>query len=228
MSGRLPGLLVVAVVVSTLAAASMGYLLSRRPDAPPSVEPARESVDVPERASTLGVGVQLEDMRREIDELRSRVARLEQRGEPHRSPAGDWATRQELEELKKLEDKGAIERTPSADEFKLRVAEAMSALEKDKVQDRLEKAAARLDERVAWLTDKLQLNGYQASEMRSILGTFDAQSAVLVQMWQDGVADEILGETKRSNEEEFEAGIQRVLSPEQVEAYREIERGEEK
>ena len=109
-----------------------------------------------------------------------------------------------------------------APEFKFAVANALTAIEKDKVQQYHEKRAARLDQRVARLSERLNLNPYQIAEMTTVLSGRDQREQDLIAMWQRGVDDEVLGQTKRSNAEQFETEIQRVLTPEQLETFREI------
>jgi hypothetical protein len=166
--------------------------------------------------------------------LRDRLTALEQRPEPAaREPVGDFVPRGDFAAFEQevrawmvgqpLAVKGAL---ALADEPELReeVAVALKTIRKDEaVTSALKKnenEAARLEERVTRMSDWLTLDEYQAGELRTLMSTKDEQDRQLIRRWEDGVDDEVLGETKRANTLALHDELERVLSPDQFETFR--------
>ena len=51
--------------------------------------------------------------------------------------------------------------------------------------------------------------------MRTVLTDKDVRDQELIRMWEEGVDEEALAETKRSNRQSFLAAAERVLTPQQ-------------
>jgi hypothetical protein len=168
---------------------------------------------------------ELRDLRLALDSAIARLNALELRAPvPGRVPVGDWVTREELDAvLAQIQPPGATRNglKQPAPEFKTQVAQALTAIRKDEVQQAQKKVAGNLDERIARLTERLGLSVYQASEMRTVLATRDERERAVIQMWQDGADNEVLGDAKRSNAQEFQTVLQRVLTPQQLQTFRE-------
>ncbi|MFQ5749786.1 MAG: hypothetical protein ACE5H3_10075 [Planctomycetota bacterium] len=56
--------------------------------------------------------------------------------------------------------------------------------------------------------------------MGSILSAKDEHDQELIRMWEEGLDEKVLNDTKRSYRQEFQTALERVLTPGQLETYR--------
>jgi hypothetical protein len=225
---------VVAVVVAAVLGAASGgvtaTLLVR--SGPPDAESGGAAA--PPRADAGAEALALvRELGEENRDLRDRVAMLELRQQPaQRDPAGDFVLEQDFlafsDEVRAWmagtagsgEDRPQV---PIAPELKSQVAAALQDIRKEeqvaKVRKNLDREAADIDQRVAKVSEWLELDTYQEDQVRVILADKARRDRELVQMWEDGVDDEVLGEAKRTNARELLASFQRILTPGQYETF---------
>ena len=98
----------------------------------------------------------------------------------------------------------------------IRGEEARAATEA-KHQGRLD----RLDKMMPKLEAGLGLTGGQSSDLRAALVTHYDRQAELTRRWQAGEDPEILGEVKRSDRQTHMAELSAILTPEQLQSFRE-------
>jgi len=224
---------VACVIAAVLGAASGGVTAalligSSSPEGDSGAAAAVPEVDAGAEALAL-----VEELRKENRELRDRLAIVEVRQQPaQRDPAGDFVLEEDFlafsDEVREWMSggSGAARSQPEgvvAPELKNQVADALQTLRKEeqvaKVKKTLDKEAANIEQRVTKMSEWLELDTYQQDDVRVILADKERRDRELVQMWEDGVDDEVLGETKRTNGQELFASLQRVLTPQQYETF---------
>jgi hypothetical protein len=178
-------------------------------------------------AELLALSARVDALVEENEQLRMSLATLESRPTPvSRAPVDGFVTKSEFEAFEKeiraaLSSRDALASEP--EELKEQVADLLIDLRKEeaiaKVRDYQEKRSARLDEDVAKLTEWLELNGYQANEMRTILASQYEREDDVRRLWEDGADDELLGERKRSGREQFHDDLAVTLTPGQLDTF---------
>lgn len=172
---------------------------------------------------------EFQQLRVENQELRNRVAALESRSlSDLRVPAVAGVT---MEDLKALEErlsssKAKMQGFP-ADNANLKqgVEQALSVIRlKERTAAKIkaaEKQDVRREERLGRLSSKLGLDKNQVGQMREILTRKDQLDRELTAIWESGEGRETVGELKRTNHEEYQGSLQRVLTPEQLQLFQE-------
>jgi hypothetical protein len=131
--------------------------------------------------------------------------------------------RAEVQQLLAKRDLPAMEFPVEPTAFKEQVAETLSAIRKeemiDAVRSKQEKQSERLDDTMPKLQVWLDLSAYQTDEMRVALEKRFERAQALVQLWEDGVDGELLGEYKANDREAFQEEIGRFLSAEQYATF---------
>ena len=170
----------------------------------------------------------------ENQRLAARVAALESQprsAEAARVPAGERAGSPELrDELERelasaLETGATLRRVLEEDPGFLeeRVAETLEKVRLDervaKVQAYQDKRLAQLDADVERYTEKLELDTYQAEELRAALLAQHDREAALTLLWEQGTPDEVLGEQKQADGAAFSADLGAFLSEQQLETF---------
>jgi hypothetical protein len=220
-----------ALLAGGVSAAVTASLLSRpeklEPDAPASasiVTRAQLEQEVETRTRKLVA---------ELAELEERLTLAERRpvGEA-RQPASGFASQEDLralrEELLALIEQEAPGAARS-EEFKLKVSDALSAIRKEerveKVRAGQEQAAGNVDGQVEKIGDWLALDAYQRQQLREELTAKHERDAELIQLWEAGTDTAILGEMKQTNRELDREAMEAILTPQQLETYREATGG---
>lgn len=228
--------LLAAAAIGALSAAVTTSLMS--PGAPRESEQASPAALVPEPSpepsSVPELLDQIRGLRDANQELRQRLAALELRPAPEtRSPAQDFVPREVFDAFKEEVEDWMVDRIVAAadspeqaatPEFREQVAEALQSIRKNEAVVRVKKdqehRAAELEERVTRVSEWLALDSFQTNEMRTILSEKDERDRLLIRMWEEGTDNEVLGDTKRANREEFQTALERVLAPQQLETFR--------
>lgn len=173
---------------------------------------------------------ELAELRRQLQELRERVADLENR--PRRVPIGETVSREDFEQLaEQVTRSGRVGAagSPPSPEFKAQVSDALRTIQREdsiaKVRATQEQRAAQLEQRLQGLTETLSLSPRQTDAMRVILATRDQRETELIALWQAGADAQVLGETKQRNERELQGAVQQALSPAQWETFRSQRQG---
>lgn len=196
----------------------------REPEAP---RLARSDADVT-------TAVDVEAVTARLDVLAERIEALELRPrEERREPVSGFVTPEELEERLAALTKSASPRkkeapelTPENEDFRKSVEGALADIRRteriEQVRGYQEKRSERLETDIAYLSEKLELNGYQAEELRTVLSDQYEREAELTAMWVDGVDDEVLGQRKQEDGERFTEDLGEVLTPDQVSRFWEV------
>lgn len=182
----------------------------------------------PGGATVADVTEELQDLRAQNDVLRSRIAALELRPvSQSRTSVGEFASVADLESLRDQVNaliEGESNLTTSAPvALKNQVALALEAARQDEAhqaeQRRLEKQAARLENRVSKMADWLGLNDHQATEMRAVLTQKDERDNELSRVWKETGDTQVAGQLKRDNHELHLQDVQQILDVDQYETY---------
>jgi hypothetical protein len=213
-------LALLAVVLSGLALLTS---LLRAPDAtPPSDAAPISSIDA-DRAALL----------ERLEQLAARVELLSLQPTPEPvQPLGDvYATRAELDTLREELQAGlaALARDGLANPdalagsaaFQEQVATTLEALRKEEAVDgvkaKQERRAAELAASMPAYQEWLGMTDQQTDQLQSALERRHAREAALLQLWEDGVDDQLLGEHKRNDQITWQSELQGFLSEEQIE-----------
>ena len=177
-----------------------------------------------------------------IEDLEARLRAAEMRkptpAPTERVAAAPVITREEFEELMARVDGMTAAKPKSSsksgkslakgdpvfdDAFEDQVREALEQVRFEetvaKVRNDQERRIGRIDEDVAALTERLGLSRSQADEMHRALSTQYERETELVRRWQEGVADDILGEEKGTMYADFQADLESFLDEEQVTGF---------
>ena len=146
--------------------------------------------------------------------------------ESGRQPVDQWATREELDALRKElagSNVGGLASEQEAQQFEDQVAEAMDSIRQKQAQDWVEKEAQkkaeRLDQRVSEMANWLELDASQQSQIRTVLAAKDQRSQELITMWKNGTDMQLLGDIKKANEETWRNEVRQVLKSDQLEKF---------
>jgi hypothetical protein len=227
-----PTLLLFSVVLAGVTAWTTTVLL-RPSGEPPAVEAlgdgsaaVRGVEDGPDAAAA-----RLASLQQQVEELQARLAELERarRAAPVRGVV-DAVTAADLEALearlvRSFEQARPLVAASSEPEFRDRVAVAIDALQKQRVEEKVYARHEQLDQRIAGWTEALGLDGYQQEQVRTILATRDQREQELMRLWREGAEDEALGDAKSRMQQEFDGELERVLSADQLTRYRESQQG---
>ncbi len=204
----------------------------------PAIIPMSEDEPEPELMSAI------REMRTEIRELHDRLKALESRPAQTEGslqnvkdhslkskPFDEQSFKEEaLEELKeemrsRMETLEARRNEPT--QFKAKVAEAVTSIRKEEAVNYFRKAqekkSERLEDRLIHLSEELNLDHNQVTAMRSILTTQYDRGLEVILLWEEGAADELIGETKHANLTEFQQALEQTLTQEQLAAFRELQ-----
>lgn len=181
---------------------------------------------------TSNLNQRLEQLEAENRALRDRLAALELRpvGVAREPVEDDRPTAADLEALREelLEaiDPSATATPEQADKANWWSAgksadRPESAVEQavTKFESRIERRRDELEATMPKLDELLDLTPDQSERMRNVLLTNYEREAEILRLWEEGVADEVLGEQKSNDRAAFQADLNGVLSVEQVELY---------
>ncbi len=220
--------LIVGAVIGGITGALAGALATRIQSAPPAPALAPEIPEaMPSDGSSSDSGVR--ELRTENQDLRRRVEVLENRsGSELRVPLEAAVTMEDLEALEeRLKAKTTKIQAHALDDASLKegVVQALGDIRaEERTQAQLareQKQAGYMEERLARLSSKLGLSTVQVGEMRAIFTRQDEQNQELKRRWESGEDREGVGELKRSNWQEYQGSLQRVLTGEQLRLFQE-------
>ncbi|MEM7205125.1 MAG: hypothetical protein AAF628_33030 [Planctomycetota bacterium] len=235
MQSRFALLLAAAVVVGGATAAFTTLLLVDSMRGTREAAPAgRTAPGTPTLEARMSE--RLAALQRQLRELRQRLDMLESRPAPApRRPVGELVSPTDLESFKEeVRQSLATSKTGSAPPqlLKTQVAEALASIRKDEAVERVTKGAAKrreqLERRLDGMTQWLGLDARQIDQMRAVLTASDERDQDVIRMWRAGVDDEVLGQAKESNRQEFVDSVATVLTPAQLQAFQADEDGEGK
>jgi hypothetical protein len=201
---------------------------------PADLEPIENNLLLEESSSATAAEnqdllAQLDQLAIHNQQLTERLHSLEQaRLESGRQPVGEWATREELDALRKElasagSNGGGLASTLETEQFEDQVAVAMDSIREKKAQDWVEKEAKkkaeRLDQRVDEMAQWLELDASQQSQIRTVLAAKDQRGQELIAMWKNGTDKQLLGDIKKANEETWRNEVHQVLKPDQMEKF---------
>jgi len=216
----LGGGLVAGTLLATAPARATDELSAATPARPDEGESLRDSLAaLAQRMDTLGMT---------LETLQTRVAEL---GEgPGARVAADAVRQEEIDELRGLLSAVRDPETGSEqlEGLVLNVLEAKETRERaERAERRSEALAERMDERVADLTEKLGLNGYQAGEMKRILTTEQtSREGFFIEMREGGSWDRTaIRDGMEEIRTEARSSAQAVLSASQYDQYVEQDSG---
>ncbi len=221
--------LVASLAAVTLSVAALLVSASSRGSDSPSAAPR-------ERSSETELIARIDALLEENRELRDRVELLEIRGSSSPGAAATSASalvsREEFAELRE-ELRGQIERRSPSDvhpidaeseEFKETIASTLSTI---RHQERVKGARAyherrreQIEDRLENIEEWLDLSPLQSDQMRDALLARHDRDAELIDLWEQGVDDAILGDRKRENHDTFYTELSVILDEEQLETYR--------
>jgi hypothetical protein len=230
-----------SLAVSLIALAASAVALLSVLASPPA--PAPESLARDATVSDAALPARLQDLLARMEELgeenrdlRDRLARLEVRPDS-KPPAPDAEGLASQEELEALRDQ-LVELQMNSDalmtatgipgepetlreRFKASVADTLAEIRKEeairKVRAGHEERLAALDETMPRIEEWLDLTPYQSGEMRSALLAQHDRDTQLIEMWEQGVDETLLGEQKARNRDRFHNDLALFLSAEQLE-----------
>lgn len=219
------------LLVSLLALGLAGLAVLDPFDAAPERAPVTgpDEGEVVKTLSTRLAALEAENLR-----LAGRLAALESQpraAEPARAPVELRAPATEggsaaAPEAKRILDADEALRHALEDDagfFEARVTQTLEKVRKDeqvaKVQAYHEKRLAQLDADVERFTEKLELDAYQAQQLRTaLLAQYDRDTA-LTQLWDQGASDEVLGEQKQADGAAFTDDLGAFLSDQQLQTF---------
>jgi len=221
-----------SLALALLALGLAGWAVLRPFDAAP--ERTTRATGPADGELVLNLNERLAALEAENLRLSGRLAALEAQpraAEPARVPAGTPAPDPELDSEPELglvsisEADAVLRRALESDGGLLeeRVAQTIAKVRKDeqaaKVQAHHEKRLARLDADVERFTEKLELDTHQAQQLRAALLAQYDRDAALTQLWEQGVADDVLGEQKQADGAAFSEDLGAFLSDDQLDTF---------
>jgi hypothetical protein len=227
-----------AAVAGAVAGATVALLISRS-SGPASRAAILEPIEVLSERSA-AMSDRLDDLIDAHGELVARVDRLDLRSpdslaspdrspltEPtDRAPVGDFATRAELDELRKelarlqgLESGVGVPEQGFEDQVKSALKQVRQEERVDGVRRYQDARRERLDKDMLGLRDALSLDSRQEEDLRAaLLAQYDREDA-LTRLWEEGVEAEVLGEQKAEALSAFQADLESALTEEQVQSF---------
>lgn len=223
-------LLIAAVLLASATAGVTTWVLADAGE-PNARGPAAE--DAVANAALLA---RVDELAAENRELHQRLEGLELRppaappSEPvaldAREPLGGYVSLDAFEEFQ-TEVRAKLSKQPQvateSPEFKEQVASALVDVRKEenfeKVRKQQEARSARLDEDVEKVREWLDLEPYQADEMRqALLDQYEREDEVR-RLWEEGEEGEVLGELKAAAGAAFRTDAEAILTPTQFETF---------
>ena len=187
-----------------------------QPLPPPSANQATDLSELTTAIDSLRISNQL---------LRSRLLELENRPRAEvRTPANGFASMDDVASLERklTESLSNTQGTQSVD-FKEQVAESLTTIRHEEAVSKVRKGHQRsienLEERVGKVSDWLELDSYQAGELRTSLIARDQGYSEVINLWESGADDEVIGLAKQTTSQAFWTQMEGVLSPEQYLTY---------
>jgi len=208
-----------ALVLSALAfmASAWRGLSGRVEEAvPTALAPSGPDADLLTRLTALE-----EEQRRLRDEL---ALGRHSGAAPSRTPAGDFATRDELDALREELSAGAAGAGGLAPaELEGQVAEAMETLRLEEAfieaVAEQEDRAASLDGRVELWAEWLTLDELQSSQLKELMARRDQASKDALDAWANGLDFAAVQELGRIADEQFRVALTAQLDPDQLKRY---------
>ncbi len=226
------GAALLAAVLGTASAALTTYLL-----APPSVSGAQgDGEQGLSREAELDelVAARFQSLRDANDALRKRIELLEMQPAPAaRTPLGPGLAvdlgAEQGEPSKLAKGPQAFKGTdgnlgldgPFDPEFELEVQRVIETMREEERQEQQRKKQAqrerKQDAQLEWMTERLGLTQYQADEVRAAWTAREESYAELEALWEAGVDVETMAVAKQSTHDEYQAQMEMILTPEQLE-----------
>lgn len=215
--------LLLAVVVGGLAGAGTVAALGGAESADAvDLEPSRTGVA---SAAPVSIVEDLADLKRQNEQLLARIAALESRrpAETRRFGGKALVTREELDGLAEEMRNLVAERAVPARELETKVADTLQAIreKENSVRARKKRDARRIrmERSLENLQKRLNLDSRQVADLRELHERRHAREEEMTRLWESGRREGI-GQMKREMFEEHDAGLARILTPQQLETYR--------
>jgi len=172
----------------------------------------------------------LDGLERRVDELERRLGVLELPAPTARQDAGgDLVTRAELEELLSTSPTAEATTTAAAPDLEARVSDALAAVRAQEAVERERRAdqkrQRKIEAQVADWQVWLGLDDYQQGELQALFVQRDERNRELGRQWKEGGDPEVLGELKRTYHQEHQSALETLLTPAQLETYRDSSKG---
>ncbi len=217
-------LLIPVLLVALAAGAAMTMLLD---PAPPKWTSASEAASP---RTDLELVARVDALVEENRELRERLATIELRpatASTKRAPIEGFVSQLEFEAFREEVLAALEDRTLPAGEvdtgLKARIADALTTIRKEETAEKIrgyqEKRAQRLEDDLVRMEKWLELAPHQVDGMRTVLLTQYQREEEQMRLWEEGQDPELVGERKREDGERFNADLQLVLTPEQLETF---------
>ncbi|MCP3914567.1 MAG: hypothetical protein GY711_03300 [bacterium] len=215
---------VVAIVLSSVSIAALLW------ESPPMQDDEVAPV-APAPGADAAVLQRMEALSEENRKLRDRLAMLEVRPAPQRTPVLDGFVSKEEFDAFKDEVRAALSSPDAliggspraATKFKEQVASTLSELRKaetvGKFRNKQESRVAGLDATMTKMDGWLGLTPQQSNSMRSALLAQYDREAELLRRWEAGEDSEVLGEVKASDRTAHRAALAEFLTPEQIQTF---------
>lgn len=212
--------LFLAAVIGAASGGLAGFFLST----PPTPARGQEIASLPPAQAEPDADVlaHLHQLRVENEDLRERIAALEERPLEVREPVAVTVIPAFEEEVRTWMD-SVGEKGTAAPDLVFSVEKALGVIrEREQLEEEIaqeQRRAERTEQKLQKLATRLDLDQHQIGEMRTLWAMQEDSEKRLKEVRMEGDR-EASREFKRSMREEYRAGLSRILTPDQLESFR--------
>jgi len=228
-STPLPFILTAIVAGSVSALLTMGLISPPSPPLPAVNSGTAQTSEVPDKTKIIAA---IASLTASHEVIRDRLTALEIKpAQEARTPLKGFVSKDDLEHLERsLEDLLSSNGLSKESDIKTHVADSLNQIRHEekvaKAWKNHENWSGRIDERVTWVSNWLELDDYQDGELRTAILNKDERNEDVIRILADGGHDEAIAIAKQGNEAQFVEDLEQFLSETQLETWRSKFNGE--